>query len=165
MFFVRTCKTLIPVAVLVCALTASTAFATRTHRAATSGHAKTARKKAASHQLASHQLKGQRQIDPERAREIQTALIREHYLTGEPSGQWDAQSQAAMTRFQADQGWQTRLTPDSRALIKLGLGPANPAMKPVAGTQTSLPATSSSAQPGPNTLPNSLISSSQTVSQ
>jgi len=28
-----------------------------------------------------------------------------------------------MTKFQADQGWQTKLTPDSRALIKLGLGP------------------------------------------
>lgn len=28
-----------------------------------------------------------------------------------------------MLKFQADQGWQTKLTPDSRALIKLGLGP------------------------------------------
>lgn len=28
-----------------------------------------------------------------------------------------------MTRYQADHGWQTKITPDSRALIKLGLGP------------------------------------------
>jgi hypothetical protein len=28
-----------------------------------------------------------------------------------------------MLKFQADQGWQTKITPDSRALIKLGLGP------------------------------------------
>ena len=28
-----------------------------------------------------------------------------------------------MQKFQADQGWQTKLTPDSRALKKLGLGP------------------------------------------
>ena len=28
-----------------------------------------------------------------------------------------------MQKFQADQGWQTRLMPDSRALMKLGLGP------------------------------------------
>jgi hypothetical protein len=28
-----------------------------------------------------------------------------------------------MQKFQADQGWQTRLMPDSRALKKLGLGP------------------------------------------
>lgn len=154
MLLARACKTIIPAIVLVGALTAVPAFATRTHRAATSGHSKTGKKKSTS-----HQLKGQRQIDPERAREIQTALIREHYLSGEPSGQWDAESQAAMTRFQADQGWQTKLTPDSRALIKLGLGPNNETMKPVAGTQASLPGGSS--QPGANAL----LGSSQGISQ
>ncbi len=68
-------------------------------------------------------LHGQQTIAPERATAIQEALIREHYLTGEPTGKWDAETQAAMVKFQADQGWQTRITPDSRALIKLGLGP------------------------------------------
>ena len=34
---------------------------------------------------------GQRAIAPERATQIQTALIRKNYLTGSPSGQWDAQ--------------------------------------------------------------------------
>jgi hypothetical protein len=29
-----------------------------------------------------------------------------------------------MQKFQADNGWQTKLIPDSRAIIKLGLGPA-----------------------------------------
>jgi hypothetical protein len=28
-----------------------------------------------------------------------------------------------MQKLQEDNGWQTRITPDSRALIKLGLGP------------------------------------------
>ena len=28
-----------------------------------------------------------------------------------------------MERYQADNGWQSKLVPDSRALIKLGLGP------------------------------------------
>ncbi len=69
--------------------------------------------------------RGQQAIDPARAREIQTALIREHYLQGEPSGTWDAATQAAMQRYQADQGWQSKTTPDSRALIKLGLGPSH----------------------------------------
>jgi peptidoglycan hydrolase-like protein with peptidoglycan-binding domain len=55
--------------------------------------------------------------------EIQRALIRERYLTGEASGNWDAATQAAMQKYQSDQGWQTRLIPDSRALKKLGLGP------------------------------------------
>jgi len=67
--------------------------------------------------------KGQQAIQPERAREIQEALIREHYLTGEATGTWDARTEAAMIKYQGDNGWQTKVTPDSRALIKLGLGP------------------------------------------
>ena len=66
---------------------------------------------------------GQRTIDEDRTVQIQQALIREHYMTGEPTGVWDQASKDAMTRYQADNGWQTKLTPDSRALIKLGLGP------------------------------------------
>ena len=67
--------------------------------------------------------KGQQKIDAARVKEIQAALIREKYLDGEPSGQWDARTQDAMTRYQSDNGWQSKVTPDSRALIKLGLGP------------------------------------------
>src|SRR5215469_4790359 len=67
--------------------------------------------------------RGQQAIDNARAREIQEALVREHYLTGEPSGTWDPATQAAMRRYQAEQGWQTKTVPDARALIRLGLGP------------------------------------------
>jgi peptidoglycan hydrolase-like protein with peptidoglycan-binding domain len=67
--------------------------------------------------------KGQQGIQPERTREIQAALIREKYLSGEPTGVWDSRTQEAMTRYQAENGWQSKVTPDSRALIKLGLGP------------------------------------------
>lgn len=62
-------------------------------------------------------------MDPERATQIQNALIKSGYLTGPATGTWDAQSAAAMQKLQADNGWQTKITPDSRALIKLGLGP------------------------------------------
>jgi hypothetical protein len=67
--------------------------------------------------------RGQQKIDAARAHEIQEALIREHYLDGTATGVWDAKSQAAMVRLQADNGWQSKVVPDSRALIKLGLGP------------------------------------------
>ena len=67
--------------------------------------------------------RGQQAIDPNRAREIQAALVRAHYLDGTPTGTWDARSKAAMEKFQADNGWQTKKIPDARALIKLGLGP------------------------------------------
>jgi hypothetical protein len=68
-------------------------------------------------------LHGQQGIDPARVTEIQQALIREHYLTNEANGTWDAETIAAMQKYQADNGWQTKLMPDSRALKKLGLGP------------------------------------------
>ena len=67
--------------------------------------------------------RGQQNIDNGRAREIQAALIQQHYLDGEPTGSWDARSKAAMEKYQGDNGWQTKKIPDSRALIKLGLGP------------------------------------------
>jgi hypothetical protein len=68
--------------------------------------------------------RGQQKIDSERAEQIQEALIRAHYLTGEPTGTWNAASEEAMRQYQADHGWQTKEVPDSRALIKLGLGPS-----------------------------------------
>lgn len=72
---------------------------------------------------ASWKKKGQQGINSDRASQIQQALIREKYLTGEPSGTWDARTQAALVKYQGDNGWQTKVVPDSRALIKLGLGP------------------------------------------
>jgi putative peptidoglycan binding protein len=72
----------------------------------------------------SSRLRGQQKIDSERAYAIQEALIREHYLTGEPTGMWNQASEDAMRRFQADHGWQSKTVPDSRALISLGLGPS-----------------------------------------
>jgi hypothetical protein len=66
---------------------------------------------------------GQRGIDFERTRQIQVALIREHYLSGEPTGHWDESTKDALTKYQEANGWQTKSLPDSRALIKLGLGP------------------------------------------
>jgi hypothetical protein len=69
--------------------------------------------------------RGQQKIDPERAQEIQQALIREHYLNGEASGSWNQASEDAMRRYQADHGWQSKTVPDSRALISLGLGPSH----------------------------------------
>ena len=67
--------------------------------------------------------RGQHAMHPERVREIQAALIREHYLEGRANGVWDQRSKNAMARFQSDHRWQSKVLPDSRALIRLGLGP------------------------------------------
>ena len=78
----------------------------------------------------------QRAIDDTRATQIQGALVKAGYLN-ESSGHWDNASEAAMQKLQADNGWQTKIVPDSRALIKLGLGPnadTAKATSPVSGT-------------------------------
>jgi hypothetical protein len=70
-------------------------------------------------------VRGQKKIDADRAQAIQEALIREHYLSGQATGTWNQASEDAMRRYQADHGWQSKTVPDSRALIKLGLGPSH----------------------------------------
>lgn len=105
------------------AVIAAPAFATPTHKKSTTTHARSAHHGVKSTRSRHTKLHGQQAIAPERATAIQQALIREHYLNGEPSGQWDSTTVAAMQKYQSDQGWQTKLMPDSRALKKLGLGP------------------------------------------
>src|SRR5882672_8266958 len=112
----------------------------------------------------SSKSRGQKAIDAERTQQIQAALIREHYMEGKPSGKWDDATQAALRRYQADQGWQSKSVPDSRALIKLGLGPShdhllnpetamttapgiNPSSKASASNPVTPPAPSSDATP------------------
>lgn len=98
---------------------------TKVHHAAVSAKGRVSSaaskgKHAVSAARASH---GQQAISSERAEQIQSALIREHRLDGEATGVWDQRTKEAMIRYQAENGWQTKITPDSRALIKLGLGP------------------------------------------
>lgn len=98
--------------------------------------------------------RGQQKIDPQRAEEIQEALIREHYMKGEPTGKWDQTSEDALRHYQADHGWQSKTVPDSRALINLGLGPShdhllNPESAMTTGPEVSHPAAVQSSSPNP----------------
>ncbi len=101
----------------------------------------------------SARVRGQQGIDNDRAREIQEALIREKYLEGEPSGVWDQSTKDALTKYQKDNGWQNKLVPDSRALIKLGLGPnhqnvINPEASGVGESPATIPTPAARLQPG-----------------
>jgi peptidoglycan hydrolase-like protein with peptidoglycan-binding domain len=134
---------LIRVALVLCALLMVPGSWAKTHHrtkasAKSSAHSKTTvhqkseahskavrRTKYTKHSSRSRRSRGQQSISENRAREIQEALIREHYLQGDPSGSFDAQTKAALTKYQHDNGWQTKVVPDSRALIKLGLGPSH----------------------------------------
>ena len=93
-------------------------------------------------------FRGQQAIQPERTLEIQQALIREHYLSDVPTGEWDQATRDALVRLQSDNRWQTKVLPDARALIKLGLGPSpqnllNPESAALASPQ---PSAASNAQ-------------------
>jgi peptidoglycan hydrolase-like protein with peptidoglycan-binding domain len=106
------------------ALLAPPAFAAHVHRSTTAGQTSSSHKLAQSkRKSSSRRVRGQQAIEPERVTQIQQALIREHYLTGDADGKWDGDTVAAMQKYQADHGWQTKLMPDSRALKNLGLGP------------------------------------------
>jgi len=100
------------------------------------------------HKSRKPRIQGQQAIEGDRVRQIQQALIREHYLSGEPSGNWDGSTEQAMQRYQADQGWQTKTVPDSRALIRLGLGPDNEHLLNPESAMTSQPGNQSGSSPG-----------------
>jgi hypothetical protein len=97
----------------------------------------------------SARVRGQQKIDSGRAQEIQEALIREHYLTGTPTGTWNQASEDAMRRYQEDNGWQSKEVPDSRALIKLGLGPSKNGLLNPESAMTSTPDVPKSDSPLP----------------
>jgi hypothetical protein len=107
-------------------ITSSVSFAktakstTKHHSAATSAKSKSSKKKGKK----AWQAKGQKAIATDRTREIQEALIREHYLSGQATGSMDNATKQALIKLQQENGWQTKVVPDSRALIKLGLGPS-----------------------------------------
>ncbi len=101
---------------------ATAAKASSSHKTTTASHWKSRHGKKTVAKK-SWKSKGQHTIASERTHQIQEALIREHYLDGEANGQWDTRTQEACRRYQAANGWQSKVLPDSRALIKLGLGP------------------------------------------
>ena len=61
-------------------------------------------------------------LQPERTQEIQQALIREGYLKGDATGEWDSRTHEAMQRYQADHGFPATGLPEAKSLMKLGLG-------------------------------------------
>jgi phage repressor protein C with HTH and peptisase S24 domain len=135
--------------------------ATSPSQTSTSSPAKSAKHTTSTHSTASKSKKskkstskhthGQQKIDSQRTLQIQEALIREHYLDGKPTGVWNDATQQAMQRYQADNNWQSKTTPDARALIKLGLGPdhehlLNPESAMTSQPQTATPAATDKQQ-------------------
>jgi peptidoglycan hydrolase-like protein with peptidoglycan-binding domain len=131
-------------AILSTAQTSSTPATSATSSNVSSTSAKTSTKKTQTATRKSHHKRrprGQQKMDAQRVQAIQEALVREHYLS-KPTGKWDATTQAALQKYQAANGWQSKVVPDSRALIKLGLGPSNDhLLNPESAMTSTAPAT------------------------
>lgn len=62
-------------------------------------------------------------MQPERAHQIQQALINAGSLHEAPTGQWDSETREAMRQYQQRNGFPATGLPDAKSLMKLGLGP------------------------------------------
>lgn len=158
MSFIHRNLPIVAAAVMLAASLASAKASPKKHSAKAKTHTAGKLHKSSRRFKKSRKPRGQQAIDSTRAREIQTALLREHYLSGEPSGTWDPDTQAAMRKYQADQGWQSKTVPDSRALIRLGLGPSrehllNPESAMVTGAPVQSARATSVAAPASTVLP------------
>lgn len=100
-------------------------------------------------------------LEPDRVKQIQQALIREGYMQGDTTGQWDAKTREAMLRYQTDHGFPATGLPEAKSLMKLGLGshplPADLDHGP-GGTSTPV-ATGEAAAPAPASSTASQITS------
>ena len=81
-------------------------------------------------------------MQPERAQQIQQALIHAGDLRGPATGRWDAETREAMKRYQQQNGFSATGVPDAKSLMKLGLGPhpLPPDADPVAQAKSFPPA-------------------------
>lgn len=103
----------------------SSAHRSSTHRRSTShrsSHHRSRRSASAAHS-SFHQRFSKIHPQPERVDQIQEALIGAGDLEGPPTGKWDPATKAAMSHYQASNGFPVTGLPDAKSLMKLGLGP------------------------------------------
>lgn len=63
------------------------------------------------------------EISPQRAQQIQEALVEAGELHEAPTGRWDTATRQAMKQYQSSNGFEATGFPDAKSLMKLGLGP------------------------------------------
>ena len=97
----------------------TTAYASQ-HQSSPARHRYSTKRRART--LTGQQRRARLHLQPERVQEIQQALIREGYLQGDASGQWDSRTHDAMLRYQTEHGFPATGLPEAKPLMKLGLG-------------------------------------------
>jgi peptidoglycan hydrolase-like protein with peptidoglycan-binding domain len=114
-------------------------------------HKSTSKKKKSAHRRSARREPFQKAPTADRISEIQTALSRGGYFEGQPNGKWDANTVAAMQKFQSANGLNSSGKIDATTLQKLGLGSSTAgvdAPKPIKKSDaTGANASSASAHP------------------
>jgi peptidoglycan hydrolase-like protein with peptidoglycan-binding domain len=100
--------------------THSTAYASQ--RKGTTGRGRYSRP-AHPRPLSGQQRLARLHLAPERVQAIQQALIRDGYLHGDATGEWDTPTREAMLRYQTMHGFPATGLPEAKSLMKMGLGP------------------------------------------
>lgn len=149
------CRAILPAALVLLAaipLIAASAFASATGASKKSANApsiKSTKKTGKYSKAKTKKVKGQMAPAPDRISEIQSALARDGYYKGDPSGKLDDHTQEALRKFQETQGLNPSGKLDALTLEKLGLGADTAGVgaprPPVAPTPN--PVTSSSVTP------------------
>ena len=132
------------------------------------------------HKTKKHHVKkvrGQKAPTPDRITEIQTALSRDGYYQGDPSGKWDSNTDAAFQKFQSANEMDANGKLDAPTLQKLGLGsdiagvsapkpivPGSPNSAPSSSAPSAVPQTSAASRGGPVASTTSSPSSSPSSS-
>ncbi len=122
-----------------------------------SSHAATQQTKRKTSKHRTRHVPGQKAPATDRIQEIQTALSREGYYKGDPSGKWDSDTQDAMRRFQEEHDMTGSGKIDAQSLQKLGLGsdiagvsaPRPPQLPSQQSKPASTPATGSATNVAP----------------
>src|SRR5271168_1710499 len=129
---------------------ASSSSSTSTSTKSSSAKKKTSSKK---HHSSARQS-FQKAPTPARISEIQSALARNGFYDGNPSGKWDSNTVAAMQKFQSANGLEANGKLNALSLQKLGLGSSIAgvsAPKPVPPPASLAPANKPAPAPPPST--------------
>jgi peptidoglycan hydrolase-like protein with peptidoglycan-binding domain len=128
----------------------SSASASSSHATSSSAKKKSHRRRPVRREV------GQKSPTADRIQEIQSALAREGYYKGDPSGKWDSDTQDAMRHFQEEHDLTGTGKIDAQSLQKLGLG------SDIAGVSAPRPqqAPSNQTKPAPAPVTSGTASSS-----